>query len=86
MTPKEKAQELVDKFYNLQTSITWDVTQETKEKASIFNDELGAEVELYWNELAKQTAVISIDELLLLVTYQPTIDYWNEVKQEINNL
>ena len=86
MTPKEKAQQLVDKFYNLQTSITWDVTQETKEKASIFNDELGAEVELYWNELAKQTAVISIDELLLLVTYQPTIDYWNEVKQEINNL
>ena len=86
MTPKEKAQQLVDKFYNLQTSITWDVTQETKEKASIFNDELGAEVELYWNELAKQTAVISIDELLLLVTYQPTIDYWNEIKQEINNL
>jgi len=86
MTPKEKAQELVDRFYNLQTSIAWDVTQETKEKASIFNDELGAEVELYWNELAKQTAVISIDELLLLVTYQPTIDYWNEVKQEINNL
>jgi len=86
MTPKEKAQELVDRFYNLQTSIAWDVTQETKEKASIFNDELGAEVELYWNELAKQTAVISRDELLLLVTYQPTIDYWNEVKQEINNL
>jgi len=34
----------------------------------------------------KQCALIAVDELLLLVTYQPTIDYWNEVKQEINNL
>jgi hypothetical protein len=86
MKAKDKAKELVDKFYNLQSSIAWDTTQETKEKASIFNDELGPDVELYWHELAKQTAVISIDELLLLVTYQPTIDYWNEVKQEISQL
>jgi len=34
----------------------------------------------------KQCALIAVDELLLLVTYQPTIDYWNEVKQEIINL
>jgi len=35
---------------------------------------------------AKQCALIAVDELLLLITYQPTIDYWNEVKQEINKL
>jgi hypothetical protein len=86
MKAKDKAKELVNKFYNLQSSIAWDTTQETKEKASIFNDELGSDVELYWHELAKQTALISIDELLLLVTYQPTIDYWSEVKQEIQQL
>jgi len=87
MTPKEKAQELVDRFYNLQTSITWDVTQETKEKASIFNDELGAEVELYWNELAKQTAVIAVDEILEATEdYYACNEYWEEVKQEIINL
>jgi len=64
MKAKDKAKELVDKFYNLQSSIAWDTTQETKEKASIFNDELGSDVELYWHELAKQTALISIDEML----------------------
>jgi hypothetical protein len=32
---------------------------------------------------AAQCAFIAVDELLLLITYQPTIDYWNEVKQEI---
>ena len=36
--------------------------------------------------LAKQCALIAVDELLLLITYQPTIDYWNEVKQEIEKL
>jgi hypothetical protein len=35
---------------------------------------------------AKQLALIAVDELLLLITYQPTIDYWNEVKQEIEKL
>jgi hypothetical protein len=37
-------------------------------------------------EIIKQCALIAVDELLLLVTYQPTIDYWNEVKQEIESL
>jgi hypothetical protein len=37
-------------------------------------------------EIIKQCALIAVDELLLLVTYQPTIDYWNEVKQEIEQL
>jgi hypothetical protein len=64
MTPKEKAQELVDKFYNLQTSIAWTTNDELKRQASIFNDELGEDVEIYWDKLAKQTAVIAVDEIV----------------------
>jgi hypothetical protein len=37
----------------------------------------------YWSQ---QCALIAVDELLLLITYQPTIDYWNEVKQEIEKI
>jgi hypothetical protein len=88
MTPKEKAQELVDKFYNLQSSIAWTTNDELKRQASIFNDELGEDVEIYWDKLAKQTAVIAVDEifnsgLLFMVDDE---QYWHEVKQEIINL
>lgn len=58
------AQQLVDRLYNLQSSIAWDTTNENKEKASLFNDELGADVELYWHELAKQCAIFTVDEML----------------------
>ena len=37
-------------------------------------------------ENAKQCALITVDELLLLVTYKPTIDYWNEVKIKIKEI
>jgi hypothetical protein len=91
MTPKEKAQQLVDKFYNLQTSIAWTTNDELKRQASIFNDELGEDVEIYWDKLAKQTAVIAVDEIL---NSRPAItdsqveynEYWQQVKQEIINL
>ena len=85
MTPQEKAQELVDKYYQLAESIEW-TDEQTSLKAEKFNDELGSDVLKYWNELSKQSALIAVDELLLLVTYQPTIDYWNEVKHEIEQL
>jgi hypothetical protein len=92
MTPKEKAQQLVDKFYSLQSSIAWTTNDELKRQASIFNDELGEDVEIYWDKLAKQTAVIAVDEILSLNVFEytsdwsNTIEYWNEVKQEIINL
>ena len=88
MTPKEKAKELVDKIYNLQSSIAWDTSNENKEKAAIFNDELGADVELYWHALAKQSALLAVDEiynsgLLMMVEDE---QYWYDVKQEIELL
>jgi hypothetical protein len=93
MTPKEKAKELVDRFYNLQSSIAWTTNDELKRQASIFNDELGEDVEIYWDKLAKQTAVIAVDEILDIAYWQymesmgeQEEKYWNEVKQEIINL
>jgi hypothetical protein len=75
LTPKQKAIELVDKFYQ-RFPLTMDVIT-TKGDLSWEYDS--------WKE-AKQCALIAVDELLLLITYQPTIDYWNEVKQEIEKL
>ena len=86
MTPKEKAIELVDKYYQLAEDLEWTTDSETKEKAEKFNDELGADVLTYWNELAKQCALIAVDEILNVLFQHHKIDYWKEVKQEIEKL
>ena len=72
MTAKEKAQELVDKFRNEITSFLGDNMKKIN---------------------AKKCALIAVDELIkihyLLTTTQdtsPSINYWKEVKQEIQNL
>jgi hypothetical protein len=70
MSAKEKAKELIEKYQKLDI-------------------EIGGQYDGYLTMKihdAKQCALIAVDELLLLITYQPTIDYWNEVKQEINKL
>ena len=63
MTPQEKAQELVDKYYQLAESIEW-TDEQTSLKAEKFNDELGSDVLKYWNELSKQSALIAVDEII----------------------
>ena len=63
MTPQEKAQELVYKYYQLAESIEW-TDEQTSLKAEKFNDELGSDVLKYWNELSKQSALIAVDEML----------------------
>lgn len=72
MTPKEKAQELVDKFRNEITSFLGDNMKKIN---------------------AKKCALIAVDELIkihYLLTNtndtSPSIIYWKEVKQEIQNL
>ncbi len=91
MTPKEKAKYLFDKYYQIAEIIEWTTDNETKNKAENFNDELGKDVLVYWNELAKQSALIAVDEILenYYKTHFQTgkkIDYWKEVKQEIEKL
>ena len=89
MTPKEKAKELVDKYYQLAESIEWTADAETKAKAEQLNDELGNDVLKYWNLLAKESVLIAVDEILemdlpILEEDADTFyDSWEEVKQEI---
>jgi hypothetical protein len=90
MTPKEKAQELYEKYYNIQGKIEWNTTTENKEKAENFNNELGEDVDLFWVELAKQSALIVVDEIVkeidIIMLPNPFKQYWNKVKQEIKKL
>jgi hypothetical protein len=72
MTPKEKAIELVEKFTNLYEGINLGLAKK------------------HW---AKQSALIAVDEILgdiddsiLHPQNKEAIDYWQEVKQEIEKL
>ena len=85
MTPQEKAQELVDKYYQLAESIEW-TDEQTSLKAEKFNDELGSDVLKYWNELSKQSALIAVDELIRNSFPGVIKCHWQEVKQEIEKL
>ena len=85
MTAKEKAKELFDKYYQLAESIQW-TDNETKVKAEKFNDELGTDVLKYWNELAKQSALIAVDEIIKAIGNNSESHIWIKVKQEITQL
>ena len=81
MTPKEKAKELVDK-YRVELMLT--------------DTEVGEE--LLCTSVAKQCALITVDEIINTLNYDirgvdvrgnillDLIDYWREVKQEIEKL
>ena len=84
MTPKEKAKELVDKFYQLFPL--------QKDVISIYGT-LSWEYD-NWKQ-AKQCALIAVDEILKLEnnngyyfdgTNVTSISFWQEVKQEIEKL
>lgn len=71
--PKEKAKELVDKFYPRATSFSSDRKNQ--------------------NENAKECAIKAVDEVISNIEPSVSMDiisaritYWNQVKNEINNL
>jgi hypothetical protein len=76
MTPKEKAEELIDKF--IEHTQEWD------------------ELDGYVNDIykAKQCALIAIDEIIssnphsnpFNTNVESTMEYWQQVKQEIQAL
>ena len=80
MTPKDKAQELVDKF---------------KHNTRAFNETNGWEDTLH---NAKECALIAVNEVLNMVNYQVmfidlkstdviySYEYWEQVKEQINQL
>jgi hypothetical protein len=73
MTAKEKAKQLYNKFYEASDGIGI-----SKYQSKI--------------ELAKQCAIIAVDEILDSLNYLPlgdslnNKDYWQEVKNELNQL
>jgi hypothetical protein len=74
MTPKEKAKDLVNSFYN---------NAESRNKIGAFDEDLHQ-----YN--CKQCALIAVDEIINANPYEvsktdmdSTIEYWTEVKQEI---
>ena len=89
MTPKEKANELIQKYYQLAESIEWS-DNETMVKAEKFNDDLGSDVLRYWNELAKKSALLQVDEIIELLPEMAFgnryYDYFKQVKHEIELL
>ncbi len=79
MAPQEKAQELVNKFYGY---ILY-------ENESVYSEKMLRVFKIK----AKNCALISVDELLEADWFIPTLkdknewtSYWQEVKQEIENL
>ena len=64
MTPKEKAKDLVNRFFiEVDSYYVEDIVSQPK---------------------AKQCALVCVDEIQKVTNYE--INYWEEVKQEINKL
>ena len=93
MTPKETAKELFDKYLQLQELIEWG-NDDLKEEASLIYEKNNIEYNKYYNELAKISSLIAVN---YIITSNPhsnpfntsitsTMDYWIEVKKEINKL
>ena len=71
MTPKEKADELIDKMYYI----------------GRYDDKEDYNPAMAW-ERAKQCAIIAVDEIINLLSHDINllVNYWFEVKQEIEKL
>ena len=79
MTPKEKAKEIVNKFINMDSC------------RNHAYEHLDGNI---CSHLAKQCALIAVDEIInsnphsnpLNTDVYSTMNYWNEVKKEIENI
>jgi len=78
MTPKEKAKELVDKYTKVYYDLGYDYNDDRdKQCALIAVDEILENVNYFFTELEKDGLPNKFDD---------EIEYWQEVKQEINKL
>jgi hypothetical protein len=76
MTPKEKAQDLVNRY-----------------RAILMNENTDCGEEILCTTIAKKIALDVVDEIISVLLYPKIpqgmllrVVYWNEVKQEIENL
>jgi hypothetical protein len=72
MTPKEKAEELFNKYYQYDITIIG-IESQFEERGICLYD-------------AKQLALIAVDTVLWMASHYATIEYWQQVKQEIQAL
>lgn len=76
MTPQEKAHKLVDKFYSEICHLI--PVEDGNERSQRFR---------IIKPIAKQSALIAVNEILKTIwEYHFQYDYWQEVKQEIEQL
>jgi hypothetical protein len=83
MTPKEKAEELVDKYLDLDLFYPVGAMsiEASKICALIAVDEL---IETEYQSVNKLLNIIKDNKIRLVISFNS--DYWQEVKQEINKL
>ena len=85
MTPVEKARALMQNYIDVQKQIDWS----TYDNTHVLCYYIGDTEEKYWHKLAKQCALIAVDEILKITWVDKFLsveDYWNEVKIEIEKL
>ena len=84
MTPKEKARELVDKMYDTQGPNYGITYYEAIDCAIIAVDEIiNAYPDSY--EIVKDKTKDNVD-ITIIATFKSNIEYWQEVKTEIEKL
>jgi len=73
MTPKEKAEQLIDKHKPYVYCYGGGALSDPYNEAVVL-------------KMAKQCALIAVDEILLGYMGNPKVKYWKEVKQELEKL
>ena len=86
MTVKQKAEDLVNEFAKIQQQIEWTDDKQLMELCGERNEALGEQGEYYWHELAKQSALIAVDQILLQMGTGSETHFWMKVKQVIKKL
>jgi hypothetical protein len=91
-SPKEKAKELFDHYHNFIQEITpKEKAKELFDQYHNFIQEIGGDLghEIFVSILAKQFTLFAVLEILEINSVDKDFDlsyYWQEVKEEINNL
>lgn len=91
-TPKEKADELVEKFIQVQDNTEFKTTEENYEKCVNLNKDLGSDVDSYWKQLAIKSAIKAVDEIVDAIDWHEfetpnnLLNYYNEVQNELNKM
>jgi len=78
MKKEAKAQELVNKFYALQSTIDWTKDEELIKDAEKYLE--NEEAKKYWLELAKKSAVLSVMEIREVAEEDY---YWDEEEGQV---